>query len=284
MSTFFPPFDPDEDAPPRRRRSLRRMVPVRTILPNLVTLLALCAGLTAIRMAIEARFDYAVAAILVAGLLDGLDGRIARILKSTTRFGAELDSLTDFVNFGVAPVIILYVWTLDDLRSLGWIAALIFAICAALRLARFNVALDGPVAPDWQANYFVGVPAPAGAGLVLLPLYADFLGVPYGVWTAPIVLVYTVAIGVLMVSRLPTWSGKRLGRRISRDLVLPIFVMVVLSAALLLSFPWLVLTLAALIYLAMLPVGWNAWQRRFRADLAAAKAHPDNAPDSANDG
>lgn len=284
MSTFFPPFDPDDDeAPPRRRRSFRGMVPVRTILPNLITLLALCAGLTAIRMAIEGRFDYAIAAILVAGLLDGLDGRIARILKSTTRFGAELDSLTDFVNFGVAPVMILFVWTLDDLRSVGWIAALIFAICAALRLARFNTALDGPDQPDWQVNYFIGVPAPAGAGLVLLPLYADFLGVPYGVWTAPIVLIYTVAIGVLMISRLPTWSGKRLGRRISRDLVLPIFVAVVLSAALLLSFPWLVLTLAALLYLAMLPIGWNTWQRRYRADLVAARAR-DDVPEAENEG
>jgi CDP-diacylglycerol--serine O-phosphatidyltransferase len=260
MTHLFPPFDPD-DAPERQRVRQLRQIPIRLLLPNLLTLLALCAGLTAIRMALEGRFDYAVAAIVFAGILDGIDGRIARLLKSTSRFGAQLDSLTDFVNFGAAPAVLLFAWTLDEARSVGWMAALVFAICAALRLARFNVALDAPEKPEWQQQFFVGVPAPAGAGTVLLPLYLESLGVPHSIITTPIVIVYTIFVGLLMISRLPTWSGKAAGGRISRDAVLPIFVLVVVFAALLVSFPWLVLSLSAIAYLASLPFAWNAFQR-----------------------
>ena len=146
---------------PRRRRF--RRIPVRTLAPNVVTLLALCAGLTAIRMAFEDRYVLAVAAIVFAAVLDGLDGRLARFLKGTSRFGAELDSLSDFVNFGVAPALILYFWDLHNLKSAGWIAAMVFAICGSLRLARFNVMIDDPDRPAWTANFFVGIPAPAGA-------------------------------------------------------------------------------------------------------------------------
>ncbi len=146
--------------------------PVRTLAPNLITLLALCAGLTAIRMAFEDRYVLALAAIVFAAILDGIDGRLARFLKGTSRFGAELDSLSDFVNFGVAPALILYFWGLHELKSAGWIAAMVFAICAALRLARFNVMIDDPDRPAWTSNFFVGMPAPAGAITVLLPIYA----------------------------------------------------------------------------------------------------------------
>ena len=151
---------------------------MRTLAPNVITLLALCAGLTAIRMAFENRYVLALAAIVFAAILDGIDGRLARFLKGTSRFGAELDSLSDFVNFGVAPALILYFWDLHDLKSAGWIAAMVFAICAGLRLARFNVMIDDPDRPAWTANFFVGMPAPAGAITVLLPIYAVFLGVP----------------------------------------------------------------------------------------------------------
>lgn len=260
MTHLFPPFDPD-DEPQRERVRQLPQIPIRLLLPNLLTLLALCAGLTAIRMAVEGRFDYAVAAIVFAGILDGIDGRIARLLKSTSRFGAQLDSLTDFVNFGAAPAVLLYAWTLDEARSVGWMAALVFAICAALRLARFNVSLDAPEKPVWQAQFFVGVPAPAGAGTVLLPFYLESLGVPHSIITTPIVIVYSVFVGLLMISRLPTWSGKAAGGRISRDAVLPIFVLVVVFAALLVSFPWLVLSLCAIAYLASLPFAWNAFHR-----------------------
>ena len=268
METIFPPFDPDDEEAQRPEPRVRQ-IPFRMILPNLVTLLALCAGLTAIRMAIEARYGEAIAMIVVAAVLDGIDGRVARFLRSTSRFGAELDSLTDFVNFGVAPAILLYAWALDEVRSLGWIAALVFAICAALRLARFNVAIDNPNKPEWQANFFVGVPAPAGALIVLLPVYLEYLDLPHGRFTAPVVLVYTIAVGLLMVSRLPTWSGKKFGG-VSRDFVLPLFVFVVVLAAMLFSYPWHVLTVGAVAYLAALPFGWRSWRKQERRDTPPA--------------
>src|SRR5258708_25077379 len=146
---------------PRRRRF--KAIPVRTLVPNLITLLALCAGLTGIRLAIEARLEWALAAIVFAALLDGIDGRVARMLKGTSRFGAELDSLADFVNFGVAPALILYLWGLNEFKSVGWIASLVFALCAALRLARFNVMAEDPNRPAWTGNFFVGIPSPACA-------------------------------------------------------------------------------------------------------------------------
>src|SRR3977135_2293947 len=171
----YSPFDPARvDA--RRRRF--RQIPVRTLVPNLITLLALCAGLTAIRLAIEAKLEWAVAAIVFAATLDGIDGLVARMLKGTSRFGAELDSLADFVNFGVAPALILYFWRLHELKSAGWIAALVFAICAALRLARFNVMIEDPNRPAWAGNFFVGVPAPAGAIQGRRPSYGRVRGVP----------------------------------------------------------------------------------------------------------
>src|SRR5437764_13981012 len=171
-SMVFTPFQPEH--PPAKRRRFRP-IPVRTLVPNLITPLALCAGLTAIRLAFEGRYEWAVAAVVFAALLDGVDGRVARLLKGTSRFGAELDSLADFVNFGVAPALILYVWGLHELKSAGWIAAMVLAISAGLRLARFNVMIDDPNRPAWAANFFVGVPAPAGAITALLPLYLQFL-------------------------------------------------------------------------------------------------------------
>ena len=179
----------DRRLPPRQFRR----IPVRTLAPNLVTLLALCAGLTGIRMAFENRYGLALAAIVFAAVLDGIDGRLARLLKGTSKFGAELDSLSDFVNFGVAPALILYFWGLHDLKSAGWIAAMAFAICAGLRLARFNVMSADPDRPAWAANFFVGVPAPAGAIIVLLPIYAAFLGLPRSPFLTWVTLAYTLA-------------------------------------------------------------------------------------------
>src|SRR5207248_1680273 len=222
---MFQPFDPGSVEPKRRRF---RPIPVRTLVPNLITLLALCAGLTAIRLAVEQKLEWALAAIVFAALLDGIDGRIARLLKGTSRFGAELDSLADFVNFGVAPALILYFWSLHELGHAGWIAAMVFAICAGLRLARFNVMIDDPNRPLWAANFFVGMPAPGGAIAVLLPIYVYFLGLPHLAFAAPLVLFYTLAIAFLMVSRLPVFSGKRVGKRVAPELVLPLFVVVVL--------------------------------------------------------
>src|SRR3984893_9932896 len=265
-----PPFEPE------RRRLLRRphfrAIPVRTLVPNIITLLALCAGLTAIRLAVENRLEWALAAIVFAAMLDGIDGRVARMLKGTSRFGAELDSLADFVNFGVAPALILYFWGLHELKSAGWIAAMVFAICAGLRLARFNVMIEDPNRPAWAGNFFVGMPAPAGAITVLLPVYVHFLGMPPLALVAPFTFVYTLAIAFLMVSRLPVYSGKRFGTRVPPEMVLPIFVVVVLFFALLISYPWEVLTIGTLCYLAALPFGWLSYRDYERKAAAAAAA------------
>ncbi|MCZ7642692.1 MAG: CDP-diacylglycerol--serine O-phosphatidyltransferase [Pseudorhodoplanes sp.] len=241
---------------------------MRVLAPNVITLLSLCAGLTAIRLAIEGRIEWALGAIVIAAILDGLDGRIARFLKGQSRFGAELDSLADFVNFGVVPGLILYFWGLNELRSFGWIAALVFAICMGLRLARFNVMADDPNRPAWAANFFTGVPAPAGAIIVLLPIYLNLLGLPR---LTSLSLVYTLFISFLLVSTLPVFSGKRIGKRVPPEMVLPIFVVVVLFVALLVSYPWEVLTAGSLAYLASLPFGWIAYRKHVRADAEAQR-------------
>src|SRR4051794_7394620 len=245
----FSPFEPER---PVERRRRFRPIPVRTLVPNLITLLALCAGLTAIRLAVEQKLEWALAAIVFAALLDGIDGRVARLLKGTSRFGAELDSLADFVNFGVAPALILYFWGLHELGHAGWIAAMVLAICAGLRLARFNVMIDDPNRPAWAGNFFVGMPAPAGAITALLPIYVYFLGVPRVAFVAPVTFVYTLTIAFLMVSRLPVFSGKRVGKRVAPEMVLPLFVLFVLSFALLVSYPWAVLSTGTIVYLACL--------------------------------
>jgi CDP-diacylglycerol--serine O-phosphatidyltransferase len=248
------------------RRQFRR-IPVRTLAPNLVTLLALCAGLTGIRMAFENRYGLALAAIVFAAILDGIDGRLARLLKGTSRFGAELDSLSDFVNFGVAPALILYFWGLHDLKSAGWIAAMAFAICAALRLARFNVMIDDPDRPAWASNFFVGVPAPAGAIIVLLPIYTAFLGLPRSQFLTWLTLIYTLGIAWLMVSRLPVFTGKRIGTRVPPEMVGPAVIVMVLFVALLIAYPWILLTTGTLAYLVSLPFGWlsyRTYERRSR--------------------
>jgi CDP-diacylglycerol---serine O-phosphatidyltransferase len=270
----------DRRLPPRQFRR----IPVRTLAPNLVTLLALCAGLTGIRMAFENRYGLALAAIVFAAFLDGIDGRLARLLKGTSKFGAELDSLSDFVNFGVAPGLILYFWGLHDLKSAGWIAAMAFAICAGLRLARFNVMSADPDKPAWAGNFFVGVPAPAGAIIVLLPIYAAFLGLPRSPFLTWLTLAYTLAIAALMVSRLPVFSGKRIGTRVPPEMVGPVIILLVLFVALLIAYPWIILTIGTLCYLASLPFGWvsyRSYEERARegraAETPAAAASPPSA-------
>jgi CDP-diacylglycerol---serine O-phosphatidyltransferase len=263
MSDLFPPFAPDANEP---RRRLFKPVPFRVIAPNLITLVALCLGLTAIRLAYEGRLEPAVYAIVVAAVLDGVDGRVARLLKGTSRFGAELDSLADFVNFGVAPALVLYSFVLVHLKALGWIAALVFAIAAALRLARFNVMIDDPQRPEWQKNFFVGMAAPAGAICSLLPIYLHFLGVPVGPTAAPLALVYVVGIAFMMVSTLPTYSGKTMGARVPRHWVLPIFVLTVAFFGLLVSFPFESLALGTLLFLGTIPISIARYRRLDRTN------------------
>lgn len=269
---MFPPFDPEkEDRSTRQRLFARGQVPIRVLIPNIFTLLGLCAGLTAIRMAIEHRWDLAVGALVFAAFLDGIDGRIARLLKASSRFGAELDSLADFVNFGVAPAIIIFNWALDDLRSMGWIVVLIYAVCAALRLARFNVALERKDLPAWKSSYFVGVPAPAGALILLLPIYLQDLGWHLPSFT-PLILIYTLIVALLMVSRVPTFSGKAIGQKVPREHVPPLFVLAALFMACLLTYPSLTLAVGSIIYLLMIPVSAHRYFQLERRDEAHAKA------------
>jgi CDP-diacylglycerol--serine O-phosphatidyltransferase len=273
---MFPPFDPDRDD--RKRRPLafaRGQVPLRVLIPNIFTLVGLCAGLTAIRMGIEHRWDLAVAALVFAAFLDGIDGHVARLLKASSRFGAELDSLADFVNFGVAPAIIMFNWALEDLRSLGWIAVLVFAVCSALRLARFNVSLDRPDQPAWKSNYFVGVPAPAAAIILLLPIYIQDLGLHLPSLT-PLVLIYTLTIALLMVSRVPTFSGKLIGQRIPREYVPPVFVLAAAFMAVLLTYPALTLAIGSVTYLAVIPFSayrYIAEERKAAKMAKSVKGH-----------
>jgi CDP-diacylglycerol---serine O-phosphatidyltransferase len=262
------PIDPKS---PEMRRRRFRPIPVRMLVPNVITLLAICAGLTAIRLSTEGRMELAVAAIVFAAVLDGLDGRVARMIKGQSKFGAELDSLADFVNFGVAPGLILYFWQLHDLNNGGWIAAMVFAISGGLRLARFNATMDDPNKPPSAANYFTGVPAPAGAILVLLPIYLAFLGMP----TPPAMLTafYTLLIAFLMVSRLPVFSGKTVRLRVPPEMVLPVFVSTIFFIALLIGYPWHILSALTVLYLLSLPLGWKSYRNHERA-AAAPPAPP----------
>ncbi len=229
------------------------------LVPNVITLLAICAGLTAIRLSIEGKMELALAAIVFAALLDGIDGRIARAIKGQSKFGAELDSLADFVNFGVVPGILLYFWQLKDLGNFGWICAIFYAICGGLRLARFNASIDDPNRPAFAAGYFTGVPAPAGAIVVLMPVYLSFINMPQ--FPALLTALYTLGIGILMVSRLPVYSGKTIGSRVEPDKVLPLVLVVVGLIALLIAYPWHVLAVCTVIYLFALPLSWLAYRK-----------------------
>jgi CDP-diacylglycerol---serine O-phosphatidyltransferase len=285
MSSDFPKFETKLEAnveanveDGERRRRGRRLfrhskIPVRMLVPNFFTLLSLCMGVTAIRMAIEQNFQVALLLLVLAAIVDGIDGRLARALKAQSRFGAELDSLADFVNFGVATALLVYIWGLGSLKGLGWIAVLVFACC--LRLARFNSMLDVDK-PKWQSNYFTGIPAPAGALAVLLPLFIDGLGL-FNVREYPLAIaLYTLGLAFMSVSTIPTFSGKLLGERISRDYVLPIFGAVVLFVGLLWTYPYATMSCVVLAYLAAIPFSYRRFQQKLRADKALLEqATPD---------
>jgi len=247
----------------RRPTSAHGGQSLNRLIPNILTLLGLCAGVTAIRFALEASWERAVIAVLVAAVLDGLDGRIARALGATSRFGAELDSLSDLVCFGVAPAVVIYLWSLNEAGGLGWALALLYAVCCALRLARFNTNLeDTEHKPIWSRNYFVGVPAPAGAGLALLPLV---LGLQFGEdgFSSPLLTGLTmIGVAALMASRVPTFAFKRVkvpGRYV-------VFVLLAAGAmfAFLISEPWATLALVGVAYLGSIPYAAMVYQRQKR--------------------
>jgi CDP-diacylglycerol--serine O-phosphatidyltransferase len=266
MSDLFPPFEPERV---ESKRARFKPIPFRLIAPNVITLLALCLGLTAMRLVVEGKLDTATICILIAAALDGVDGRLARMLKGTSRFGAELDSLSDFVNFGVATGYVLWIFVLHDLKSFGWIIVLTLACAMALRLARFNVMIDDPNRPEWQKNFFVGMPAPAGAITAMLPLYLHFIGVPVQDYGAVPVGLYILFIAFLTISRIPCYAGKTLGTRIPRDKVLPIFVAVVVVAGLLFAYPFEMLALVVIAYLALIPLSAARYRKLDREHMAA---------------
>jgi CDP-diacylglycerol--serine O-phosphatidyltransferase len=276
MQAMQMPFDPKSNEMRRRRF---RPIPVRMLVPNVITLLAICAGLTAIRLSTEGRMELAVAAIVFAAALDGIDGRVARMIKGQSKFGAELDSLADFVNFGVAPGLILYFWQLHEIHNGGWIAAMVFAISGGLRLARFNATMDDPNKPAFAANFFTGVPAPAGAITVLLPIYLAFLGLPKPHPT--LTALYTLLIAFLMVSRLPVFSGKTIRMRVPPEMVLPVFVSVIFFIALLIGYPWYILSAGSVLFLLSLPAGWKSYRDQERAYAAQTAAPADGTPSNA---
>ena len=261
-----PPRAPIADAAALRRRGLRA-VPLRLLIPNLITLFALGLGLTAIRLAMEGAIEWAVSAVAGAAVLDGLDGRVARALKGTSRFGAELDSLADFVDFGVAPALVLYVANLHAAKNFGWVAALLFAMACALRLARFNVMIDEDQ-PAWRKTFFVGMPAPAGAIVGLLPIYLHYafgLGPPTA-QSAMAASLYALAVALLMASRVPHFSGKSIGR-VPREYVSVVLVGVAAALLILFNFPMQTLVAVTLAYLASIPFA----VRRYRALDPAAQ-------------
>ena len=260
-----------------RRAVPRRGIPLRALVPNAVTVLALCFGLTGVYFAISAaggvaaNWEKAIAAIVIAGVLDGLDGRIARMLKAQTRFGAELDSLSDVIAFGVAPAIILYLWSLEGLPRFGWIFALAHVVCCALRLARFNANIDAEEQPHKSAGFLTGVPAPAGAGLLLLPLY---------IWMATgeslfrevyITAPWAALVAFLMISNVATYSWSLL--RVRQQARLGLLVVVALVGAALFAAPWETLSVVALIYVAFIPFS-IAGYARIRRQRAAASISP----------
>ena len=259
----------------RAGRPRVKAVAFNGLLPNIVTVLAICAGLTAIRFGFQARWELAVLAIALASIFDALDGRLARLVGGSTKFGAELDSLSDFVSFGVAPAVLLYFWTLQHLRGFGWALALLFAVCAALRLARFNTKLGVSDMPAWAYNYFTGVPAPAAAGLVLLPMILSFQ-FPGAFLISPLLsAAVVVTVAFLMISRIPTYAFKQFG--VPHKLVLPVLLLVGLMAAFVVTSPWATVTVIIIAYIVSLPFSG----RSFRALRREAARLREGAPEEA---
>ena len=247
---------------PRKKRF--RDLSINRMIPNILTLLALAAGLTAIRFGLDGRWEHAVLAIIAAAVLDALDGRIARLLKGASKFGAELDSLSDFVCFGVSPVLVLYLWTMKDAGRLGWVLVMLFTICCGLRLARFNVMMEDHDAPAWQARFFTGIPAPAGGGLVLLPMVMSFQG-SEGFFRQPwVVGIFMLVIAGMLVSTIPTYSFKKL--KISRHWILPTMLITAAIAVFLINAPWLTLSVVGLAYICSIPLSYRAQQALQKAE------------------
>jgi len=265
-----------EESAPRRRRfkvgtTKLRSLSFNRIFPNMITVLALCAGLTSIRYGFNEQWDRAALAIVVAGMLDGLDGRIARLLRGTSDFGAELDSLADAISFGVAPALVLFLWAMHDAGGVGWAVCLLHAVCTVLRLARFNTMI-GQDLPHWAHNYFTGVPSPAGAGIALMPMFFWLLTDERIFQHWAVSGIFLIASALLMVSRVPIYSGKHV--RLKPQLVVPLMVGVGVLAGLLWAEPWATLSFLGLVYIAMIPMSVWSYRRLKNGDQTAQAAPP----------
>lgn len=262
--------DEDDEQPIRDPRA--GGLTLRAMLPNAITAAALCSGLTGIRFAIEGQWAFAIGLVVLAGVLDGIDGRIARLLNAQSRFGAELDSLADSLSFGVAPALIMFLWSLQEWPRFGWFAALAFAICCALRLARFNARIDMDDQPHKSAGFLTGVPAPVGAGLAFTPFYL-WLETGSPLFREPVLMTgWLTVIAVLMISNLPTLSWASLRPR--RSIRLPLIAFTGLAFAALLLEPWWTLAAISIVYLALMPYGLAKYARirRRRMQEAASDA------------
>lgn len=265
--------------PPRVRRPIRG-IPLRALVPNAVTVLALCCGLTGVRFAISGEWEKAVALILIAGVLDGLDGRIARLLRGQTRFGAELDSLSDVIAFGMSPALLIYLWSLQQLPRFGWIIALAHAVACALRLARFNAAIDTDEQPHKSAGFLTGVPAPAGAALLLLPVILWMI-TEYEPLRDPLVIMpWTALVAFLMISNIATFSTSLF--RLKRELRFGALAVIALLGATLVTLPWPTLAGLTILYVVMIPFGMRSYAlvRRRRAAASAVDATAPASPES----
>ncbi|WP_208441095.1 CDP-diacylglycerol--serine O-phosphatidyltransferase [Bartonella raoultii] len=259
--SLFSSFNPEgqHDDVANRWRS---PTPMRYIVPNIITILAICAGMSSIRLAFEHRYEGAILMVLLAAVLDGADGRIARLMDGSSSFGAQMDSLADVVNFGVAPALIVYSFVLTQAHQVGWVAALVYCVACCLRLARFNVMLENADIPKWKESYFVGVPAPAGALLLLLPMYLGALGLMPSWGWALFFSLYTVIIAFLLVSRLPVWNAKTIDQNLRRDVVVPCMLGMVIYVGFLATYTWYTLLVTAIGYMIFLPCSFVAYNKR----------------------
>ena len=236
----------------------------RMILPNMLTLIGVCIGLTSIRFALDGKFEFAIIAIILAALIDGLDGRIARLIKGTSKVGKELDSLTDMISFGVAPAFIMYFWKLNTLGRFGWLVCLIYVICVALRLARFNI--NSNQEPSWRDNFFEGVPSPAGGILVLTPLVISLTNFDYILINYNIVVpTFFVITSLLLISKFPSYSFKKIV--IQRKTTIFLLFGIILFFGLLLIYPFNVIAISSIIYLALLPISFIHYQKLKKHNL-----------------
>ncbi len=243
----------------RPSRSARlKGLSINRMIPNILTLLALCAGMTAIRYGLHREWQKAVVAIVIAAVFDGLDGRVARLLRGTSKFGAELDSLSDFVGFGVAPAVLIYLWTMQNAGGLGWAVVLLFPVCAALRLARFNTMTGTPDSPPFVHSFFIGLPTPAGAGIALLPMVLWFQYPAEWLRHPVVASIFLVGVALLEISRFPTYSFKRV--HVPHRYVLPVMLLVGVLAAFLVTEPWATLSLLGLLYLASIPFSLRSFR------------------------